>query len=179
MIDLLEGDIWSYWGGARSWVVIPTNIGYRHDGTAVMGAGLALQAATRFAGLREEYGRHCRGPRCRMPYVTVPRHLILVPTKPLDEKCPSRSWRQPADIGMVSSGTGWVAGYLVGSTAPHSVYLPLLGGGLGGLGRHTVLRTMAQAIHKHYFSGVGTAGNVRFYIVLQKVSTADRLAVAL
>jgi len=52
MIEI-KGDIWSFWQ-SRQWVAITTNGIVKKDGTAVMGKGIALQAAQRFPDLPKQ-----------------------------------------------------------------------------------------------------------------------------
>lgn len=53
----VRGDIWA-WYDRGHWLAIPTNGTVRHDGSCVMGRGLALQAARRFPDLPARIGRH-------------------------------------------------------------------------------------------------------------------------
>ena len=54
-----KGNIWEH-HAAGGWVAIPTNGCVRRDGSAVMGAGVALQAARKFPGLAAELGQRIR-----------------------------------------------------------------------------------------------------------------------
>jgi hypothetical protein len=123
---LTTGNIWD-WHGTHD-VVIPTNQGWRQDGTNVMGAGLALQAARRFPGLPAWYGAWCRQYG---PAAGVVRHpdwrLICFPTKPLDSAHPWLSWQQGASIDLVARGAAELG------TISGEIALPLVGCGLGGL----------------------------------------------
>ena len=56
LLELPAGtELWAL-HDAGLWVVIPTNLRRKADGTAVMGAGLALAAARRFPDLAARYG---------------------------------------------------------------------------------------------------------------------------
>ena len=48
MTQVVEGDIWEHHNDGSRYIVIPTNIGWKTNGHNVMGAGLALQAKTRY-----------------------------------------------------------------------------------------------------------------------------------
>lgn len=50
---VITGDLWTV---EAAWRIIPTNLNVRYDGTAVMGAGVALQAAQRYPRLSEDLG---------------------------------------------------------------------------------------------------------------------------
>jgi pimeloyl-ACP methyl ester carboxylesterase len=53
MIEM-KGDLWTYPGDFR---VVPTNGVTRNDGTAIMGAGIALQARNRYPDLEAQLGK--------------------------------------------------------------------------------------------------------------------------
>lgn len=64
---------------AGGWVVIPTNQQTRTDGTAVMGAGLAKDAAERFPALPGAYGLALSAGRTCMAYPTWRILCVAVP----------------------------------------------------------------------------------------------------
>lgn len=117
----MSEDVWDL-HAAGAWVVIPTNQQTRNDGTAVMGAGLARQAADRFPGLAADYGKALRRGDLCVAYEQ--RRLLCVPTK--------RHWKdqsQLADIGhVVGRLRQWAKRSL-----PDMVAVPALGCGHGGL----------------------------------------------
>ena len=104
------------------WVLIPTNRQTRRDGTAVMGAGLARQAADRFPDLPVRYGRRLAAGVDR---IQVPDHrLLLAPTKD--------HWRAPALPHLVDDLLAGAARWA--ATHPDDdLVLPSPGWGLGGL----------------------------------------------
>lgn len=104
------------------WVLVPTNQQRRADGTAVMGAGLARQAADRFPDLAARYGRCLSNGQVR---AQIPEHrLLLAPTK--------GHWRQPAQMALVHELLTAVARWCAANPA-HAVALAAPGCGLGGL----------------------------------------------
>lgn len=114
-------DVWAL-HTAGAWVLIPTNTQRKSDGTAVMGAGLALAAAQRFPGVPIRYGRALAAGHTR---ITIPDHrLLLAPTK--------IQWRRPARMSPVTELLTGVARW---STAhPDEVIaVPSPGCGHGGL----------------------------------------------
>ena len=88
----ITGDIWSYLG--KAWIVIPTNTQTKKDGTAVMGKGLALQAAQRFPDLPHRYGRYLS--MASEALVLENEKLILLPTKD--------NWRSPSTLELIKKG---------------------------------------------------------------------------
>lgn len=53
------GDLWEF-HKQGNWIIIPTNGTVKEDSSAVMGKGVALQAAKRFPGLSQNLGRKLR-----------------------------------------------------------------------------------------------------------------------
>lgn len=89
MTDLGKMDIWDpVFNGPGVWRVIPTNIELDYRERAVMGAGLALEAARRRPDLPERYGQHLRIGKSIL--FLEDEGLILLPTKV--------SWRRPSEI---------------------------------------------------------------------------------
>lgn len=117
----MTGDVWDLHANG-AWVVIPTNQQTRHDGTAVMGVGLARQAADRFPGLDEDYGIALkRGDVC-VAYAA--RRLLCVPTK--------RHWKDKSHLADIGHVVGRLRQWAKRNT-PDTVAVPALGCGYGGL----------------------------------------------
>jgi O-acetyl-ADP-ribose deacetylase (regulator of RNase III) len=113
-------------------VCIPVNWTTKRNGEAVMGAGVAKQAAERWPWLPRHLGRHIR---CQPQ---EPR-LFLDRTASLDENGPEllglatkRDWRDPADMGLIEAGVNALA-IVTNACGWRTVALPRLGCGLGGL----------------------------------------------
>lgn len=138
-----KGNIWHLVQTHWDHVVIPTNIGYSKQGTAVMSKGLAGQAAKRYPTLIVEYGDFCRKHKVDTP-VTVMRpkpklsllpmpHLILFPTHPLNENFPYLSWRNPAEFALVDRSLQQLAELMKTIDSRGRVYIPDVGCGFGRL----------------------------------------------
>ena len=122
----VNGNIWSYWQDGYV-VVIPTNLQVRRNGTAVMGAGLALQAAENFPGLDFEYGIHLLSIDNNDNGSLYISHaaLFLLPTK--------NHWKDGSDISLIENGLRVLVKWYNNQETKPSVALPRLGCGLGGL----------------------------------------------
>ena len=141
-----RGDIWDY----ACLKVVPTNIGWRKDGSNVMGRGVAQQAARRYPGLAAWYGRECQRmlQSAHRDYNTGEptwglrgyRDLILFPVKPLNFDAPWLSWRQRASLELIRYHTEMLAESM--RLAPEPIALPLVGCGNGGLPPSEVLRVL-------------------------------------
>ncbi len=91
IVELPVGtDVWELHEGGF-WVLVPTNMCRKKDGSAVMGAGLAKDAALRYPGLAARYGRALGSGRPMMSFPSW--RLLLGPTKD--------DWRLPAKMGLV------------------------------------------------------------------------------
>ena len=121
----IRGDIWEQPADA---IVIPINWTTRSDGTAVMGAGVAKQAAARFPRLSFHLGR------CIRQHPDLP-HVLAFPVRDdLDVACfpTKRHWRGKSRIEDVRVGLEDFV-VQVKERRIASVAMPALGCGLGGL----------------------------------------------
>jgi hypothetical protein len=127
-LRIVHGDIWDL-KFDRYWRVVPTNLGWRHDGRNVMGAGVAKQAAQRFPDLSAWYGKVCQGMARTVIFLASyePGKLIMFPVKPLDMIQPHLSWRQGASLDLIDEMLVLLA------DETEQVILPLVGCGNGGL----------------------------------------------
>lgn len=124
--------------GFSACVVIPTNMDVRRDGTAVMGAGLALQAANRFPGLDALYGRHlaAREPVTIFRSDDARRALLLVPTK--------LHWADRASLELIEASAFAIA---KAAAEFDFVLVPRIGAGLGKLSwQHQVRPILERAL---------------------------------
>lgn len=107
------------------YLVIPTNLVVKHDGTNVMGAGVALQAAKLNSGLPKVYGEHIKEWGSRL---CIHENMICLPTK--------QHYKDDSTIDLVIQGVREMA-WLFKSTplgkGVRNIYLPEIGCGLGGL----------------------------------------------
>jgi O-acetyl-ADP-ribose deacetylase (regulator of RNase III) len=118
----VTGDLFTYPCDA---VVIAINWTTKKNGEAVMGAGVALEAAKRWPWLPGSLGNLIRmspdRPTLSGVWVTEAGGLVCLPTK--------RDWREPADMSLIETGAHCLA-----ETADRleweTVALPRLGCGL-------------------------------------------------
>ncbi|MCV0439707.1 MAG: hypothetical protein K5880_13860 [Hydrogenophaga sp.] len=134
----MTGDIWNLATELDAWVVVPTNTCVRQDNKAVMGAGMAKDAADRYPGLAENLGVHIGKFDSRL-YVSNP--VICLPTK--------HNWRNPSKIEFVEQGCYELLDLArilssVGDARP--ILLPQLGCGLGGLNWERQVRPLVDSI---------------------------------
>jgi hypothetical protein len=111
-------DIWD-WHALGFWTVIPTNLQCKGNGAAVMGAGLAKQAADKYRSLPIQYGVHLVAGNGFVTYHNY--RLLMVPTK--------IHWRGSSTLGMVESAVR----ALKVAKVEGKIVVPPLGCGLGGL----------------------------------------------
>ena len=101
----VKGNIWIE-HKMGSYIVIPTNAGWKGNGDNIMGAGLAKDAMKRFPELPRLYGAYCQVKTPRVVFDEF--RLILVPSKPLNEKQPWLSWQGSADYETVKKSLQWL-----------------------------------------------------------------------
>lgn len=150
-----NGNIWQFLPAP---IVVPTNIGWKKDGTNVMGKGLARQAAERYPDLPLLLGGYCKEKRFYATtwlvevysHVTGEAQLLLCfPTKPLTPGAPQFSWSGRASLALVKKSLATLV--TLASTSPmlvkeESIYLPLVGCGEGGLGEEVVLPLLKETL---------------------------------
>lgn len=142
-----KGDIWK-WLDTGHLIVVPTNLGYRSDGDAIMGRGVAKDAARRFPGLERWYGQILRACRELTPVVRVEdMPLILFPTKKHDRRTPHLSWKGPADIKLIQLSIWQLASMDFGG---QPVALPMVGCGHGELDPLDVLMPLEHRLDDRF-----------------------------
>jgi hypothetical protein len=125
-MKVIQGDIWDYHALGHP-VVITTNMQIKKDGTAVMGKGIALQAAQRFPDLPRQYAQILPQKEYAGVYYFGKYNLFTCPTK--------RHWRDNSDIYLIEESLCCIWLYIThhntGLKLP--IYLPPPGCGNGGL----------------------------------------------
>ena len=112
---------------------MPTNGDYRRDGRAVMGAGVALAAASRFPTLPILLGAKLRASGNHAYYWHECR-LVTLPTK--------EAWTHPSNLGLIERTAREAIG-LADQCGLSAIYCPRLGCGLGGLAWKDVASVLA------------------------------------
>lgn len=151
MIEGFLGDIWRF--SPWCWIVIPTNLGFRADGSNVMGAGLAKQAEKLYPGLAWSYGQSCRewareGGIHGIWTSTAFSRLALFPVKPLNIEKPHLSWKQNASLELIDQ-SAWKLSRMFGDN--HQVAVPLVGCGNGKLDEKDVLPILRKHLTSDRF----------------------------
>lgn len=134
------GSIWDYPADA---IVIPVNWTTKRNGDAVMGAGVAKQAAERWRGLPMLLGHWIEkaGPHVFWDRPSGEPYIVCFPTK--------RDWRQPSDVQLIEDGARQLAtfGEYEGWK---TIALPRLGCGLGGLDWPDVRPVLAKHLDDRF-----------------------------
>lgn len=126
------GDMWAHHKDGR-YAVIPTNLAVKANGEAIMGAGVALQAARRWPHLPVRYGASINAGHTRL--ACHDERLLLAPTK--------HHWKQDANLELVIETINAIATWAADSGAP--LVTPALGCGLGGLAWDDIRSHMQEA----------------------------------
>lgn len=126
------GDIWKYRG--KGHIVIPTNLGWRKDGSNVMGRGLAKMASLRYPELPVWYGTQCQKHREKTPclvWAAPDASIILFPVKPLNAAAPWISWKSEADLDLIDRSAKSLAELAQALPGDLPVLVPAVGCGNG------------------------------------------------
>lgn len=151
-------DLWECDG--FGWIVIPTNVGWKKDGSNPMGQGLAKEAAERYPWLPELYGEFCRLKHDKGEVVPTTYDLrsriVLFPTKPLFPERPHMSWRGRATLDRIRLSAQQLNAMLL----PHKdedwprakplhtnhIILPVVGAGMGRLDEDEILPVLHEEL---------------------------------
>lgn len=124
MIDMQEqtGNLWHYHKQGE-WVAVTTNGQRKSDDTAVMGAGVALQAARTHPGLPTRLGKQLIKYGNRL-FVFKDIRIVTFPTKD--------HWKHPSDPDLIKT-SAWQLMAALGKFDIHQIYISRPGCGLGKL----------------------------------------------
>jgi hypothetical protein len=143
-----KGDIWDLYDSGVT-VVVTTNQGHDRNGINNMGAGVVLQAWSRFPELAGWWGSICTAHKARAPVTWNPaRRLIAFPVKPYVPEQPEYSWNQRASLELIEIS----AKQLADLREPHGeIALALPGCGNGGLDQDQVLPILRHYLRSDRF----------------------------
>ncbi len=151
-MNVETGDLWEY--AQRNYsIIVPTNIGWKANGTAVMGAGVAAEASRRYSWLTTQYGTICRNYGAATPvffhtlegdsaytseaFGSLPQKgLFTFPTKGLVAESPNLSWQQPSSLALIERSLNQL---VTRFPSVWRIAMPLVGTGHGGLPEKDVL----------------------------------------
>lgn len=120
------GDLWDF-HAIGAWVAITTNGIVRQDGTAVMGRGVAYEAAQRYPWLARSFGLRLRDGGNHV-HAFWDIRLFTFPVK--------AHWRDRADLGLIEQSASELVDFVADLErfrGPQRVYLVRPGCGNGGL----------------------------------------------
>lgn len=123
-----------------NWVVVPTNCMIT-KGSAVMGGGIALDAAEKFPNLPKEYAESLLISQIEFYYDNDIR-VILLPTKV--------DWRNPSSLSLIELGVLHLTRLV--KTKPSwfascKIVVPAIGCGLGGLDWETQVKPVLKPLY--------------------------------
>ncbi len=128
MLIKRDADLWDF-HEEGNWIVVTTNTVVKKNGEAVMGAGIAGDAASRFPDLPKLYGKFLLSSHEKSGVALVPAiRLILFPTK--------YDWKDDSNLDLIKKNAGSLVDRVAESKALTNapimhVYLPPPGCGLG------------------------------------------------
>ena len=147
-----HGSIFDYYGKAA--IVIPINIGWKKDGSNVMGRGLALYAAEKHPELPRWVGAKCMEHGSDTPCLAWPDNInpiyILFPVKPLNMNSPHESWKSMADLGLIDRSARQLSE--MSNDMEHVTFaVPLVGCGNGQRAVEEVVPILARHLKSDKF----------------------------
>lgn len=121
------GDIWSTVNNPNSLLLVTTNSILKKDGTLVMGAGIAKQAAERYPALPSIFGYEVRRLECEGGFYG----LLVGDRKKVGAFQTKRDWRDMSLIADIQRSAQMLQVWL-DSNPGYTANLPLPGCGHGG-----------------------------------------------
>lgn len=135
-MNVIEQDIWKRWD-AKQTIIVPTNGSITSRGLAVMGRGVAKQAADRFANLREMLAAHLR-ENGNVPCGFPNQNIITFPVK--------REWHQYASLELIKASAVLLVKIIDLHPGIKPVAMPKIGCGNGGLCWKDVVEPVIEPI---------------------------------
>ena len=122
--------------------VVPTNGIVKRDGTAVMGKGVALQAALKYPELAQDLGQKLRDYGNQVfAFLYGDVWIITLPTK--------EHWRDSSSERLVRTSLRQLV-EIVPSLQIESVVLPLIATGCGGLNKEHIKELLNDVLDDTY-----------------------------
>lgn len=118
----VAGDLWD-WHDAGLWLVVTTNGDVNRRGMAIMGRGVAAQAALRYPALPELLAERLKEGNYLNDF--WPFRLITFPVK--------HHWHDTADLELIERSCQELVDLVTRGSLPTPVVLPRPGCGNGGL----------------------------------------------
>lgn len=131
-----KGDLWDFWDQGYV-VVVPTNRFVSPKGRAVMGRGVAKQAANKFPGLEQRYAKSLKKGHALVYYPDL--RLLMFPVKPDRDENGGPGYKAKADLEMIRDNVKRLSKWQGGKVA-----LPAVGCGFGELKFNVVLPILQE-----------------------------------
>lgn len=122
------GNIWSTIDEPNSLLLVTTNSILKSDGSLVMGAGIAKQAALRYKTLPHLFGERIKRQRAENTIYG----LIIGEAKKLGAFQTKVHWKQPSELHLITTSCKMLAQWIE-KHPNYTVNMPLPGCGYGGL----------------------------------------------
>ncbi len=139
LIHELTGNLWTY-HETGAWIAVATNGIVKSNGQAVMGAGQAKEAATRFPTLPQQLGTSLRG-QGNVPHAFPDYRLITWPTK--------AHYGHPAQLPLILNSVHAIR-QILDRHHIHRLYCPRPGCGLGHLRWDDLRAALAEIVDDRF-----------------------------
>lgn len=134
------GDLWQFYAVGEV-IAIPTNGIVKSNGDAIMGAGLAKDAASRFPDLPKWLGDRLK-QFGNVPVYFRTLRLITLPTK--------HDWKDLSSLTLICDSINYCARHILRPEGIPRVYCSHLGCGHGGLHWQTVRDAIATHVDDRF-----------------------------
>lgn len=146
----LEGNIWHLHDFGYP-IVVPTNIGWKANGNAVFGRGIASECAKRFPESVSRWGALCQTFEDKTTtFYDEKFNLFYMPVKPLNREAPHMSWKSDAQVELIKHSLASFI-ILVDQNKLKQVVTPLVGCGNGGLAPKDIKPLMEKNLDDRFF----------------------------
>jgi hypothetical protein len=135
-VNVIAEDIWKRWD-AKQTIVVPTNGTINSRGLAVMGRGVAKQAAERFDNLRFMLAIHLR-ENGNVPCLFQAQNLITFPVK--------HEWHEYASLELIKRSAALLVTIIDKYPGIKPVACPKVGCGNGGLNWPDVVEPVIESV---------------------------------
>lgn len=149
-MQIIQGNIWNFHNrevlNKKSYIIIPTNLGFTKDKSNVMGRGLALECKNKFPEIPKIYGDFCYKRVVEnikeQLFILENYKMIMFPTKKIILEAPHLSWKQMSDFNTIEKSLTELINWEKFNES--IIYIPFVGAGNGSLKKYDVKKVLEK-----------------------------------
>ena len=146
--------------GEKVILTVPTNIGWKKDGSNTQGAGIAKQLRENFKDKNYalEYGLIChyyheidqlKDKSMSYCHTSKDEQILFFATKPLNEEKPYLSWQQNSTMEQIKASMKEFES-VIEEPLDQLILFPLVGSGNGGLDKNMIQEYLIKELKNYY-----------------------------